>query len=77
MIEKDGNRIEWEYDALYRLTDERRYGIDGLSLLQDTTFTYDAAGNRETMTVDGQTTTYHYNVLDQLIRIDDPDQITH
>ena len=77
VIEKDSSRIEWEYDAIYRLTDERRYGIDGLSLLQDTTFTYDAAGNRETMTVDGQTTTYHYNVLDQLIRIDDPDQITH
>jgi RHS repeat-associated protein/CSLREA domain-containing protein len=59
VTESGGVVIEWDYDNLYRLTDETRNGVN-------THFTYDGAGNRESMTVGSTTTTYAYNALDQL-----------
>jgi RHS repeat-associated protein len=57
--------ITWDYDNLYRLTEEARYNASD-TLITETDFTYDDVGNRETQTVDTLTTTYTYNALDQL-----------
>ncbi len=40
---------------------------------QNTTFSYDLAGNILIKTVDGHKTTYHYNAINQLISIHQPD----
>jgi RHS repeat-associated protein len=66
VVESDGNSIEWNYDDAARLLGETRYDSTG-GLLTETAFTYDPVGNRLTETVDGQTTTHTYNVLDQLL----------
>jgi len=58
-VTETGGVIEWDYDNLYRLTDETRNGVN-------THFEYDAAGNRTLMTANGSTTNYTYNNLDQL-----------
>lgn len=65
VTEADGSRIEWGYDNYYRLTREARYSPTN-TLLTETTFTYDLAGNRLTETVDNITTNYAYNNLDQI-----------
>jgi RHS repeat-associated protein len=57
--------ITWDYDDLYRLTEEARYNASS-TLITETDFTYDDVGNRETQTVDTVTTTYTYNDLNQL-----------
>jgi RHS repeat-associated protein len=66
VTEVDGSSIEWTYDNAYRLIGERRLDSGG-STVSETAFTYDAAGNRLSMTVDGVTTVYAYNALDQLL----------
>ena len=38
-------------------------------LTWEASFLYDAAGNRDSMTVNGVTTDYTYNVLDQLTNV--------
>ncbi|HEU0291250.1 MAG TPA: RHS repeat-associated core domain-containing protein, partial [Anaerolineales bacterium] len=60
VTEAGGGTILWDYDNLYRLTDETRAGLNAH-------FEYDDAGNRDWMTVNGVTTDYTYNVHDQLI----------
>ncbi len=60
VTESGGGTTTWTYDKLYRLTDEVRSGVN-------THFEYDAAGNRDWMTVNGVMTDYTYNSLDQLI----------
>lgn len=65
VTEAGGGTITWTYDNLYRLTDEVRSGVN-------THFEYDAAGNRDSMTVNGVVTDYEYNTLDQLISTSDP-----
>lgn len=62
VTESGGSTITWTYDELYRLTDEVRPGTT-------THFEYDAAGNRDWMTVNGVTTDYTHNSLDQLISV--------
>ncbi len=59
VTESSGTVIQWDYNNLYRLIDETRNGVS-------TQFEYDAAGNRDIMTVNGVLTDYDYNALDQL-----------
>jgi YD repeat-containing protein len=66
VTEADGSSIAWVYDDAYRLTGETRLGPGG-STISETTFAYDPVGNRLSMTVDGVTTNYAYNNLDQLL----------
>jgi RHS repeat-associated protein len=65
VTELGGSYIKWEYDKLYRLKEEKRYNSSN-AITWQAGFTYDAAGNRDSMTVNGSTTTYQYNALDQL-----------
>ena len=55
--------VSYEYDSLYRLTKET---ISAGGLSKETTYTYDAMGNRLTKTSDGTVTGYTYNSLNQL-----------
>jgi len=64
--EADGSSIAWTYDDAYRLIGETRFDPGG-SPSAETSFTYDPVGNRRSMTVDGATTNYTYNNLDQLL----------
>jgi RHS repeat-associated protein len=57
--------INWDYDNGYRLITETRRNSLGTPVLTDT-FSYDAANNRQTSSVNGSTTNYTYNNLDQL-----------
>ncbi len=66
VAELDGRSVQWSYDDAYRLVEEARLNSSG-TVISQTTYTYDAVGNRLTMTVDGQTTNYQYNALDQLV----------
>ncbi|MGD8813064.1 MAG: Ig-like domain-containing protein, partial [Anaerolineales bacterium] len=66
VVDYDGSSIEWTYDAAYRLLGETRFESGG-SPIGETSFTYDAVGNRMSMTVDGVTTNYSYNALDQML----------
>ncbi len=54
----------WTYDAAYRLTGETRVNF-GTTTYQ-ASYSYDAVGNRTSATINGQTTNYTYNSLDQL-----------
>ncbi len=54
----------WTYDAAYRLTGETRVNF-GTTTYQ-ASYSYDAVGNRTSATINGQTTNYTYNRLDQL-----------
>jgi RHS repeat-associated protein len=54
--------IVYEYDGLGRLTESTRTGPSS----RVTSYTYDVVGNRQTKVVDGSTTDYDYNALDQL-----------
>jgi RHS repeat-associated protein len=65
VTELGGKSIQWTYDNLYRLTGETRK--NGSSVVAQSAFTYDLTGNRLTQTVNGVTTNYTYNELDQLI----------
>ena len=66
VTEAGGSSIAWSYDDAYRLTGETRLDAGG-SPIATTTFSYDGVGNRLTMTVDGATTNYTFNELDQLL----------
>ncbi len=65
MTEADGSSLQWRYDDADRLVEETHRGADGT--LSQRSYTYDAVGNRLSMNVDGQTTLYRYNDLDQLL----------
>jgi len=66
--ELGGSSITWGYDNLYRLTGETRRNSSN-TITWQAGFTYDAAGNRASTTVNGTTTNYTYNTLDQLTNI--------
>ena len=55
--------MTYAYDALYRLTGETT-AENGTTTVR--TYAYNAAGNRVSRTVDGVTTNYTYNALNQL-----------
>jgi RHS repeat-associated protein len=61
----DGSHINWSYDDAYRLTGETMTDA-GNNVTRQTSYSYDPVGNRTTMTLNGQTTAYTYNNLDQL-----------
>lgn len=66
VIEADGSTISWGYDKLYRLTDEVQRNSGNAITLQSH-FEYDAVGNWDWTTINGVTTDYSYNELDQLV----------
>jgi RHS repeat-associated protein len=63
--EMGGKSTQWTYDNLYRLKSETRK--DGATVIAQSSFTYDLTGNRLSQTVDGVTTNYTYNSLDQML----------
>lgn len=63
VVEKDGTQTNWTYDDDYRLLSET---VASGANTSTTSYTYDAVGNRLTMSAGGTTTNYTYNQLDQL-----------
>jgi RHS repeat-associated protein len=61
-VEQDGTRVTWSYDPTYQLTRERRGGANSY----DTTYAYDAAGNRRLKLDNSIRTTYAYDAANQL-----------
>jgi YD repeat-containing protein len=55
--------VTWTYDDSYQLTREQRAGATSY----DTTFVYDAVGNRTLQVDSGARTTYTYDAANQLI----------
>jgi RHS repeat-associated protein len=70
VIEQDGNIVAWEYDIANRLIGER-WTNPTTNTTVETLYTYDAVGNRLSQDLDGITTTYTYNTLNQLITAGD------
>jgi len=66
VTEADGSAFQWGYDDAYHLTEEKRLDSSNATV-SDTSFAYDATGNRLSQTVNGVTTNYTYNNLDQLL----------
>ena len=69
VVENTGRTVDYTYDALYRLTQERIDDpVDGIATID---YTYDAVGNRltkvETKPTQTITTTYTYDDNDRLI----------
>lgn len=60
-LEEESGKYSFTYDALSRLTEVQKDGV------QTKTFAYDELGNRDTMTDNGNKTKYTYNALNQLI----------
>ena len=63
VIETNGDRVSWSYDATHQLTAEHRSGIHAYGQ----TFTYDALGNRLTKEAEGARTTSTYDAASQLV----------
>jgi RHS repeat-associated protein len=68
VVEMDGSSVAWTYDDAYRLVRETRLDSGGAVITQ-TAYTYDPVGNRLSRVINGQTTSYMYNELDQLIGV--------
>ncbi len=66
VTEEDSSTVQWSYDDAYRLIAETRRDGSGI-LTSQTSYSYDAVGNRLSQTANGLTTTYVYNALDQLM----------
>jgi YD repeat-containing protein len=62
-VEATKDRVTWTYDSIYQLTQEQRSGVDGYQ----TTYVYDANGNRLETNADGSITTSTFDGADQLI----------
>ena len=62
ILELDGSRVTFGYDAAGRLVAESRTGVSGY----DDAFSYDAAANRLEKTSSGNRTTYTYDIANQL-----------
>jgi RHS repeat-associated protein len=65
VVNADGSSVSWTYDNASRLTGETDQDQHGTTTFQ-ASYAYDAVGNRTSATINGQTTTYTYNTLDQL-----------
>jgi YD repeat-containing protein len=66
VIELDGTRVTFGYDALYQLIHEQRSGVNGYN----TTYGYDPTSNRSLK--NGALTNYTYNLANELILIQPP-----
>ena len=72
VLESSGDRVTWTYDAANRLTREERSGASGY----DTTYTYDALGNRLVKEASGALTTSTYDLANQLETSEDSSGVT-
>ncbi len=65
VTDKDGNETTYGYDYLDRLTEavERN---SGNTVIDDRSYDYDLASNRQSQTINGATTSYAYNAANQL-----------
>ena len=77
VLENSGRKVEYKYDDLHRLLEEKVTNDPGGNN-RVVTYTYDAVGNRLTKTdsVSGVTTTYTYNNLNQLDFLTDNNVVT-
>ena len=66
VLEADGSKTQWAYDAVYQLTLEVAVNGSGTTT-RASAFTYDPAGNLLTRTDNGVATNYQYNSVDQLL----------
>ncbi len=65
VVEADGSATIWSYNDNAQLLGEARFDPSGTETAQ-TSYAYDAVGNRLSQSSGGQTTNYSYNTLDQL-----------
>ena len=65
VVNGDGSSIQWNYDDAYQLLAETRRDASN-TIMSQTTYQYDAAGNRLSQSTGTQTITYTYNSLDQI-----------
>jgi RHS repeat-associated protein len=70
LLELDGSRTTWTYDATYRLTNEDRSGTSP----HNTTHTYDPVGNRTQENAGGSVTNFQYDAANQLVQREDPEE---
>jgi RHS repeat-associated protein len=68
VLELDGDRVTYAYDAVSQLTQEQRSGGNAY----DTSYQYDPVGNRLVKDDGGELTTYTYNVADELTLVEPP-----
>ncbi|WP_232826317.1 RHS repeat-associated core domain-containing protein, partial [Cyanothece sp. BG0011] len=69
--EQDGRRVEYEYDDLYRLTQETIFEAGATEASRTIEYTYDDVGNRLSRVDSGDgTTIYTYNKNDRLLTED-------
>ncbi len=66
LVAADGSSAQWSYDDAYRLSGETLRNGSNVVIYQ-AGFSYDPAGNRLSQTVNGATTSFSYNSLDQLL----------
>ena len=62
VLELDGSRVTYAYDASYQLTNEKR----STTSPYNTTYTYDSLGNRTLKNDSGMLTTYTYNTANEV-----------
>ena len=79
-LPESGSRVnetrDYTYDAYGRLTGSARTDHNSSDTKAETTYGYDAAGNRTSVTEGENTTTYSYNGLDQLTSEETADSLT-
>ena len=73
VTELDGRSVDYTYDRLYRLTEER--ATDTARGDRTTNWTFDAVGNRLTQIDNGIVTSYTYDANDRLLEENGPDGI--
>ncbi|ELS31336.1 MULTISPECIES: RHS repeat-associated core domain-containing protein, partial [Pseudanabaena] len=65
VTEQDGRKVDYKYDSLYRLTEEKI--TDSVNGNKTVGYTFDAVGNRLSKVDDGIQTSYVYDANDRLI----------
>ena len=66
LTEQDGSNTLWSYDNANRLTQEVIQDATGATISNES-YSYDNAGNRLTLSINGQNVSYTYNSIDELI----------
>ncbi|HEY0603730.1 MAG TPA: RHS repeat-associated core domain-containing protein, partial [Herpetosiphonaceae bacterium] len=66
VTELGNTAIEWTYNQAQQLIGESTRNSSG-TIVSQTGYTYDGVGNRLSETINGQTRTYSYNTLDQIV----------
>lgn len=73
IVNPDNSKLHYVYDAAGQKTGETVTTPDGTSQAID--YTYDANGNLQTITANGKTFTYKYDVANRKIERDDPNGV--